>query len=103
METVLCTKIEHSLHYQQLIVQRRRLSLLLTLLLLLVYCSFMLFIAYAPDWLGHAIAEGHTLTRGVIAGIGVIIISFLLTGIYIYRANNHFDDLLFKLTREVQK
>ncbi|NAS63992.1 hypothetical protein CVE36_25290, partial [Pseudomonas syringae pv. actinidiae] len=46
---------------------------------------------------------GAGTTRGIPLGIGLIVISFVLTGIYVYRANGEFDRLTKALLDEVQK
>jgi uncharacterized membrane protein (DUF485 family) len=38
---------------------------------------------------------------GIILGLGVIISAFVLTGIYVQRANSRFDELTRRLTREL--
>jgi uncharacterized membrane protein (DUF485 family) len=60
-------------------------------------------IAFNPQWLGTPIAEGSTITRGIPIGIGLIVISFILTGIYVFRANGEFDRLTAEVLREVKR
>ena len=51
---------------------------------------------------GHPLHEGTSVTRGIPIGIGVIIISFVLTGVYVWRANGEFDRLNREVLREVK-
>ena len=37
--------------------------------------------------------EGSVITWGIPAGLSVILLSFCLTGVYVYRANKEFDRL----------
>ncbi|WP_087651111.1 DUF485 domain-containing protein, partial [Escherichia coli] len=43
-----------------------------------------------------------SVTRGIPIGVGVIVISYVLTGIYIWRANGDFDRLNNEVLLEVQ-
>ncbi len=58
--------------------------------MLAVYIGFILLIAFAPGWLGTPLNPNTSVTRGIPIGVGVIVISFVLTGIYIWRANGEF-------------
>ena len=62
----------------------------------------ILLIAFAPHWLGTPLHEGTSVTRGIPIGIGVIVISFLLTGVYVWRANGEFDRLNKAVLQEVK-
>ena len=68
----------------------------------IIYVGFILLIAFAPHWLGTPLHEGTSVTRGIPIGIGVIIISFVLTGVYVWRANGEFDRLNREVLREVK-
>ncbi|MCW2483928.1 DUF485 domain-containing protein, partial [Candidatus Symbiopectobacterium sp. NZEC135] len=74
----------------------------LSLIILVLYISFILLIAFAPAWLGTPISPGATITRGIPIGIGLIVISFISTGVYVYRANGEFDRMTKKLLSEVK-
>jgi uncharacterized membrane protein (DUF485 family) len=50
----------------------------------------------------HAAARRTSVTRGIPLGIGVIVISFVLTGIYVWRANGEFDRLTKSVLNEVK-
>ena len=80
--------------FQDLVSQRSRLSWTLTALVLLVYYSFILVIAFAPALLGVPISANTTATWGIILGLGVIFFTFVVTGIYVHRANTLYDKLL---------
>ncbi|MFT2622232.1 DUF485 domain-containing protein, partial [Escherichia coli] len=71
--------------------KRGRFAWLLSLITLALYVGFILLIAFDPQWLGTPIAAGSTITRGIPVGVGLIVISFVLTGIYVFRANGEFD------------
>ena len=85
--------------YQELIRARRRFALLLTAIMMLIYYGLILVIAFEPDWLGIPVAPGMTMTIGIPIGILVILSAFILTGIYVARANGQFD----RLTKEIQE
>ncbi len=71
--------------------ERRKLALILSSLVLLIYFSFILSIAFAPQLLSAPVASGSVITVGIPIGIAIILLSFILTGIYVYIANKQFD------------
>ncbi|MNE93183.1 Inner membrane protein YjcH [compost metagenome] len=82
--------------------KRSRFAWLLSGITLVLYVAFILLIAFDPQWLGTPLYEGATITRGIPVGVGLIVISFVLTGIYVVRANGEFDRLTADIIREVQ-
>ncbi|NKB38543.1 MAG: DUF485 domain-containing protein [Gammaproteobacteria bacterium] len=80
--------------FHKLVARQSRLSWSLAAMIMLVYFSFILVIAFAPDWLGTPLGSGTTLTWGLPIGIGIILFTFLITGIYVHRANTTYDALL---------
>lgn len=60
-------------------------------MMLSTYYAFILVIAFKPALFAIPINSDSTVTWGIVAGLGVIAVSFILTGIYVYRANGEFD------------
>ncbi|WP_075182803.1 DUF485 domain-containing protein [Pantoea sp. 1.19] len=102
MNDVIYQRIEKSARFQELVHKRQRFALLLTLIMLVLYVGFILLIAFAPGWLGTPLHPGTNVTRGIPIGIGLIVVSFLLTGIYVWRANGEFDRLTRQILSEVK-
>ena len=102
MNDQICQQIEGSAHFRELVEKRQRFATFLSLIMLVVYVGFILLIAFAPGWLGTPLHPGTSVTRGIPIGIGIIVISFLLTGIYVWRANSEFDRLNKAVLREVK-
>ena len=86
--------------FQELVHQRTRFAWTLTILMLVIYFGFILLVAFAKPLLAMKIGEGVT-SLGILLGLGVIVSAFILTGIYVYRANSYFDELTRNLTREI--
>jgi uncharacterized membrane protein (DUF485 family) len=86
--------------FQELVRQRTRFAWALTILMLVIYFGFILLVAFAKPLLAMKIGGGVT-SLGILLGLGVIVSAFVLTGIYIYRANGYFDELTRNLTREI--
>ncbi len=101
MNDVIYQRIEKCAQFTTLVRIRQRFATLLSLIVLVLYITFILLIAFAPDWLGTPLWQGTSVTRGIPAGIGLIVISFLLTGVYVWRANGEFDRLTRELLQEV--
>ena len=90
--------IQNNPAYQQLRRKRNRLGLALTVLMLIVYYGYVALIAFDKEFLAQPIGAGVT-TLGIPIGMGVIIFSVIITGLYVRRANNEFD----QLTRDILK
>jgi len=95
-------RIENSAHFRELVEKRQRFAFTLSIIMLIIYVGFILLIAFAPHWLGTPLHAGTSVTRGIPIGIGVIVISFVLTGVYVVRANGEFDRLNKEVLREVK-
>ena len=80
--------------YQRLAARKKSLSYLLTVLMLIAYFSFILLLAYGQDVLNTPV--GST-TLGIPFGIGVIVLAWILTGIYVRWANNNYDEAMKSL------
>jgi uncharacterized membrane protein (DUF485 family) len=66
--------------------------------MLVIYFGFIAVIAFAPKALAIPIGGG-VMTLGIPVGLLVIVSAFVLTGIYVGRANSRFDPL----TREIME
>jgi uncharacterized membrane protein (DUF485 family) len=86
--------------FQELVRQRTRFAWTLSIAMLVIYFGFILLVAFAKPLLATKIGDGVT-SLGIILGLGVIVSAFILTGIYVQRANSRFDELTRRLTREL--
>jgi len=98
----LYQQIENSAHFRELVEKRQRFAFLLSIIMLIIYVGFIMLIAFAPHWLGTPLHAGTTVTRGIPIGIGVILISFILTAVYVWRANSEFERLTRAVLSEVK-
>ena len=102
MENDVVQKIKQNPHYMELVSSRSSFSWLLTFFMMVVYYGFILLTAFKKDLLATKIGDGVT-TWGMPIGLFVIIFTIAITGFYVNRANNKFDDLTAKLRAEVEK
>lgn len=85
--------------YRSLVRERSCFGWLLTGTMLVVYFGYILLIAFRKDLLALPISQGVT-SLGIPLGLGVIFIGILLTGLYVRRANRHFDSQVEAIVRE---
>lgn len=70
-------------------------SIVLTAATLVIYFGFILLIAYKRDL--FAVRVGGGLTMGVLLGVGVIVASWALTGLYVRWANDKYDAMVARV------
>jgi cation/acetate symporter len=87
--------------YHQLSSERRRLGLFLAALMAIVYFLFILTIAFDPQALGRPISADTVVTWGIVVGLGIIALGFVLTAVYVTWANSRFDALTDRLREDV--
>ncbi len=103
MDNSMVEKIKSNPSYQKLISERSSFAWKLTITMLTVYYAFILLIAFSPETLGAKIVAGGMATVGIPVGVAIIIFAFILTGIYVKRANSEFDGLLNQVKEDVAK
>ncbi|MBP6309514.1 MAG: DUF485 domain-containing protein [Arenimonas sp.] len=87
--------------FQLLVRKRERLAWVLSMLMFGLYLLFILLIAFKPNVLGARIVAESPITWGIPFGIGLILAAFVLTGIYVWRANGEFDRMNQEILDEV--
>ncbi|HWS41396.1 MAG TPA: DUF485 domain-containing protein [Arenimonas sp.] len=87
--------------FQLLVRKRERLAWLLSIIMFGLYLLFILLIAFKPALLGARIFVDSPVTWGIPFGIGLILAAFILTGIYVWRANSEFDRINQEILDEV--
>lgn len=98
----LLQRVQSDPQFHELVRRRSRLAWLLTALMIVIYFGFVLTIAYNKEFLAQSLSGGVT-TVGIPVGIGVILSAFVLTGIYVARANTAFDDLTKQIIERLKK
>ncbi|HML42602.1 MAG: DUF485 domain-containing protein [Hyphomicrobium zavarzinii] len=83
-------RIEHDAEFQALVRRRSRFAWGLSSAMAAIYFGFILTVAFAPGFLAMPLGK-ETLTVGIPLGVGVILAAFVLTGLYVRRANTDFD------------
>ena len=89
--------------FDQLVRRRSRFVIRLTLATLLPYYAFVLVAGFAPQLLGYRVFAGSAVTIGWPVGLALIVGTWLLTGVYIRRANGEFDELTARIVAGVER
>jgi uncharacterized membrane protein (DUF485 family) len=87
--------------FQQLSSQKNTISLILTILELALYFGFIGLIAYNKPFLAQKLSVEGAATIGIPIAIGTILLSWVLTGVYIWWANAKYDELVKKVLEKV--
>lgn len=88
-----------SSEFKEIVKSKNSVSLILTLLELILYFGFILLIAYNKEFLGQKIYG--PLTVGIPVGVGVIVVSWVLTGIYVLWSNKSYDERVSKIKEKL--
>jgi uncharacterized membrane protein (DUF485 family) len=91
MDDQTVKRIQSDPNYQKLVAERKSFGWTLTIITLVIYYGFIALVAFAPSVIATPIAG--SITIGLVIGVAIIIASIVLTGIYVMRANSHYDDL----------
>lgn len=94
-------QVKNNPKYQELVSKRSAFAWMLSIVMLVIYYAFIMLIAFKPELLGMKTGEG-VMTIGIPIGIAIIVISFVLTGIYVRRANGEFDALSQQIKDELR-
>ena len=87
--------------FKDLSSQKNTISVILTILELVIYFGFVGLIAYNKPFLAQKLSEGGSATIGIPIAVGTIILSWVLTGIYIWWANAKYDVLVKKVKDKI--
>lgn len=102
MRDTVEARIRANPKYQELKRKRSAFGWWLTLLMMVVYYGYIALIAWNKPFLAQPLGAGVT-TLGVPIGMGVIVFTIIITGIYVRRANGEYDRLTREILEDVAK
>ena len=102
MKDDLGDRIRANPKYQELVSKRNSYGWIMTALMMIVYYGYILLVAFNKDFLAQKTGAG-VLSIGIPIGVGVILFTIIITGIYIRRANTEFDNLKAQVIKEATK
>ena len=99
----VAARVEANPKYHRLMSIRSSYSIIMTLCVMAVYYGYILLIAFNKEWLGTKLGAGMTTSVGIPLGVGVIVITIILTNLYVRRANTEFDTLNAEIIKEAKQ
>ncbi len=102
MSNDVVARIRANPKYQELRRKRSSFGWWLTAAMMVVYYGYIALLAWNKEFLSQHIGSGVT-TIGVPIGMGVIVFTIVITGIYVRRANSEFDALTKQILEDVAK
>lgn len=98
----LIQRVKSDPQFHELVRRRGRLAWALTALMMAIYFGFVLTVAFHKELLAQPLFGG-VMTVGIPLGIGVILAAFVLTGLYVARANTTYDNMTKEIIERAQK
>ena len=96
-------KIRSNPKFAEMVGKRSRFAILLSLIVLVPYYSYMALVSLNPQFFATKISEGGVITIGWPIATVIVFGGWLLTGIYVSRANGEFDRLNEEILKEARK
>lgn len=102
MQSDLVARVRANPKFDELVSKRTSFGWLLTILMLAIYYGFILVVAFKKEWLAIKLGAG-VMTVGIPVGVAVILSAFVLTGVYVARANREYDALIAAIKEDAAK
>ncbi|AKU10682.1 hypothetical protein AzCIB_0777 [Azoarcus sp. CIB] len=102
MQNDMVTRIVANPKYQKLVSARSSFGWILTAIMMVVYYGYIAVIAFNKDLFAQRLGDG-VMTVGIPVGLGVIVFTVIITGLYVRRANSEFDALTRDIVKESSK
>ncbi|MFZ4538955.1 DUF485 domain-containing protein [Propionivibrio sp.] len=99
----IVARVEANPKYHKLVSMRSSYSIKMTILAMFFYYGYILLIAFNKEWLSTKIGAGMVTSIGIPMGVGVILITIILTNIYVRHANTVFDSLNAEIIKEANQ
>lgn len=93
-------EIEESPEFRKLVASRWATAIVLSFLVFFIYYGFILLVGLSKATLAKKIGEVTTI--GIPMAVMVIVLSFLLTLIYVGWANSRYDKMVTNLTTKLK-
>jgi len=103
MSVSMYAHIRRNPRFDELVSKRTRFATILSVIVLTIFYGFVLMVAFAPDVIGMRLSEGSNLTFGIAAGLFQFVFFWVLTLVYVRRANGEFDDINNEIVRSAWK
>jgi cation/acetate symporter len=91
MSSAVYERIRSNPKFQELVRKRGRFAWTLALTVMAVFYGYILVVAFSPTSLARPVAAGSTLTYGILAELSMFVGFWILTALYVRRANREFD------------
>ena len=99
MDDSTISRIQNDPNYKALVSERTSFGWIMTILTLVLYYGYIAIVAFSPATIATKVSGNVTI--GFILGVGLILASILLTGIYVLRANSRYDQLTQAIVQAV--
>ena len=86
--------------FQALVRERTSFGWTMSGVMLAVYLGFVLLAAFGKGFMGSTIGDS-SISWGIVLGLFTIVFAFMLTGVYVARANSRFDELTARVNKDV--
>ncbi len=93
-------KIQETEEFKKFVTKKWTVSLALASIMLLAYFGFILTVAFNKEILATKLSKG--LTLGLPVGLGIIVLAWVLTGVYVRWANKHYDNKVEELKKKIK-
>ena len=93
-------KIQETEEFKKFVRKKWSISLILACIMLFAYFGFILIVAFRKELFAIKLTKG--LTLGIPVGLGIIVLAWALTGIYVRWANNHYDKKVEELKKKIK-
>lgn len=103
MSSAVYARIRENPRFQELVARRSRYSWFLTAVVIAVFYSFVLVVAFNPKLIGMPVAEGSMWTVGIVFGLVMFIGFWVMTALYVHKANGEFDAISQEVVRAAWK
>ena len=99
----LTRRVASHASFKTLVRERFALRLILSAIVILTYFSFILLVAFSPSSLATPVTANSVVSVGIALGVGLILLSVVLTAIYVWRANQRFEVLTQQVLKGINK
>ena len=102
MNEDVLARVQKNPKFAELVSKKTSFGWMLSIVMLAIYYGFILILAFNPQSLGASLSGG-VITVGIPVGLFIIISAFLLTGVYVRKANTEFDQLNQEIVEEAKQ